>query len=65
MCRRNGNALSSFFLCFLPILLVYYPLLAFGVDQAKSGALPPWIVWLGNAVLAGWGLWLLRRVMRY
>ena len=65
MRRRNGNALSSFFLCFLPILIVYYPLLAFGVDQAKSGAMPPWIVWLGNVVLAGWGLWLLRRVMRY
>jgi lipopolysaccharide export system permease protein len=62
---RNANALTSFFLCFLPILIVYYPLLTFSVDQAKGGALPPAVVWLGNVVLALWGLWLLRRVMRY
>jgi lipopolysaccharide export system permease protein len=62
---RNSNALSSFFVCFLPILIVYYPLLVLGVNQAKNGALPPMVVWLGNVVLGVWGLWLLRRVMRY
>lgn len=58
--RRNSDFLTSFFLCFLPILLVYYPLLVFGVEQAKSGACNPQIVWLGNVVLAVWGLWMLR-----
>ncbi len=62
---RNSDALTSFFLCFLPILLVYYPLLAFGVDRAKAGAITPYAVWLGNVILAVWGLWLLRRVIRY
>jgi len=62
---RNSNALSSFFICFLPILVVYYPLLVLSVNQAKNGTLPPMIVWVGNVVLACWGLWLLRRVMRY
>ena len=37
---RNQDFLTSFFLCFLPILIVYYPLLAFGIDAAKTGALP-------------------------
>lgn len=60
--RRNGDFLTSFFLCFLPILLVYYPLLAMGLDRAKAGAMPPQVVWLGNVILIGWGLWLLRRV---
>ncbi len=63
--RRNANALSSFFVCFLPILIVYYPLLILGVNQAKDGVLPPEAVWLGNLVLAVWALWLLRRVLRY
>ena len=64
--RKNSDFLTSFFLCFLPILFVYYPLLMFGVEQSKSGALPPYIVWLGNVVLAAWGLWMLRaKVLRY
>lgn len=58
--RRNSDFLTSFFLCFLPILLIYYPLLVFGVEQSKSGACNPQINWLGNAVLAVWGLWMLR-----
>ena len=62
---RNGDLLTSFFLCFLPILVVYFPLLFCMVDGAKSGGLPPWSVWAGNFLLFLWGLWLLRRVVRY
>jgi lipopolysaccharide export system permease protein len=62
---RNSDALTSFFLCFAPILIVYYPLLAFGVDRAKAGAVTPYSVWLANVILAAWGVWLLRRVIRY
>jgi len=62
---RNSDALTSFFLCFGPILLVYYPLLAFGVDRAKAGAISPYAVWLANVILVAWGVWLLRRVLRY
>jgi lipopolysaccharide export system permease protein len=63
--RRHAEFLASFFACFLPILLLYYPLLVIGLDQAKNGALPPIAVWTGNVVFALWGLWLLRRVVRY
>ncbi len=62
---RNRDMLTSFFLCFLPILVVYYPLLVFGVDGAKDGRLPPWSVWTGNVLLVVWGFYLLRRVIRY
>lgn len=62
---RNGDFLTSFFLCFSPILVVYYPLLIYGVDGAKEGTIPPWSVWAGNLLLAVWGAWLLRRVVRY
>lgn len=64
--RRNSDFLTSFFLCFLPILLIYYPLLVFGVEQSKSGACNAQINWLGNAVLAVWGIWMLRsKVLRH
>lgn len=63
--RRNGEFLTSFFLCFLPVLVIYYPLLALGIDRAKSGAMRPEIVWLGNLVLLIWGAWLARNILRH
>jgi lipopolysaccharide export system permease protein len=62
---RFSEFIASFFVCFLPILVVYYPLLAVSVDQAKDGAFPPQSVWLGNILLSLAGVWLLRRVNRY
>ena len=62
---RSADVWTSFGICFLPILCVYYPLLAFSVDRAKCGVLPPYAVWLGNVVLLVLGGWLLRRVIRY
>jgi len=61
---RNADFLTSFFLCFLPILVVYYPVFILGVDQAKRGSVPPVAVWLGNVLIVLWGWWLLRRVIR-
>jgi lipopolysaccharide export system permease protein len=63
--RRHSEFIASFFICFLPILVVYYPLLAVSVRQAKDGVLPPQSVWLGNLVLALIGIWLMRRVNRH
>jgi lipopolysaccharide export system permease protein len=62
---RNDDFLKTFFVCFGPILVVYYPLLALGVDQAKNGNWPPVSVWLGNVIFFGVGYWLLRREIRY
>lgn len=62
---RFSEFIASFFICFLPILIVYYPLLAVSVDQAKDGVFPPQSVWIGNIVLAIAGVLLLRRVNRY
>jgi lipopolysaccharide export system permease protein len=62
---RQSEFIASFFICFLPILVVYYPLLAVSVDQAKDGAFPPYSVWAGNFLLSLAGAWLLRRINRY
>jgi len=62
---RNRDHLTIFFLCFVPILLVYYPLWAISVNAAKNGSLPPCAVWAGNLFLLLWGVLLLRKVIRY
>ena len=62
---RNAQPLTSFFLCFVPILFVYYPALVYTVDAAKGGRFPPSTVWAGNAILLIWGVYLLRKVRRY
>jgi lipopolysaccharide export system permease protein len=59
---RNSDLWTSFAICFMPVLLVYYPLLAYGVSLAKSGDLPPSCVWLGNLVFFAIGGWLMRSV---
>ncbi len=61
---RNADVWTSFMVCFFPILIVYYPLLAYGVDLSKSGELPPYSVWMANVVLMTVGYWLTRRMVR-
>jgi len=63
--RRKSDFLAVFFLCFLPILIVYYPMLIYGIDGAKNGTIPCFAIWTGNVLLLLWGGWLLGRVMRY
>lgn len=62
---RNADLLTSFFLCFLPILVLYYPLIVFCVNGSKNGTLSPWSLWGGNLLLLAWGAVLLRKVIRY
>lgn len=61
---RKRDFWGTFGVCFLPILFAYYPLLMFGVEEAKSGSLPPPVVWLGNGVLLVIGCCLAKRVVR-
>ena len=61
---RTGNYATTFGACFVPILLLYYPLFMFGLNGAKSNALPAWSVWMGNIACAIVGILLLRNEMR-
>lgn len=61
---RNADIWTSFGLCFLPILLVYYPLLMYSLDRAKCGELPPYMIWMGNLALLAGGSWLIFRELR-
>ena len=62
---RKSDFFSCFFACFVPILLLYFPLLMLGLDQAKKGDLPPMCVWVGNIGIGLIGLWYLRKIHRY
>ena len=62
---RKSDFWNTFALCFIPILFAYYPLLMLGVGRAKSGGMPPPVVWLGNLVLIGIGWYLTRRVLKH
>jgi lipopolysaccharide export system permease protein len=61
---KNSTFITSFFACFLPVLVAYYPLLAFGQDAAKDGRMPPIGAWTGNVLFTLVGAWLLRGVVR-
>jgi lipopolysaccharide export system permease protein len=61
---RSADHWTSFGVCFLPILLVFFPVFAVGLNHAKDGSWPPIAVWLGNLVLLICGAWWLRRVYR-
>jgi lipopolysaccharide export system permease protein len=62
---RKSDFFSSFFACFVPILILYFPLLMFGLSQAKNGTLPPMCVWIANVSIGLVGLWFLRQIHRY
>jgi len=62
---RKSDFFSSFFACFVPILLLFYPLLMFGLTQAKNGTLPPMCVWTANVAIGLVGFWFLRQIHRY
>jgi lipopolysaccharide export system permease protein len=65
MWRRSSDAMSVFFVCFMPILLVYYPLLVIGENMARDGVFPQLSVWLADSVLFAIGTVLLLRLMRH
>jgi lipopolysaccharide export system permease protein len=66
MLQARRQFLTSFIICFVPILVVYYPLLLGMMNLSKTGQVDPaWAMWIGNAVLLVAGLVILRKVLRH
>lgn len=62
----KSQYLTSFLLCFLPIVCGYYPLLLGITTQAKKGVIPPeFAMWIANVLLAIAAWVVMRRVIRY
>ena len=50
--QARRQFLTTFFMCFLPILLVYYPVVLLMMSLAKAGSVDPaWGMWVGNGIL--------------
>lgn len=61
----RSDYLSSFITCFLPIVVVYYPLLLCGTSMAKDGRYDPWLtIWAADALIGIVGLALFRRLLK-
>lgn len=62
--RRVADFWTCFATVFFPVVVAYYPIFQFGVNQAKAGNLPPYSVWMGNIFFFALGLWLVQRLIR-
>ena len=61
----KSDYLSAFIICFLPIILVYYPLLLSFINLAKSRQLPAAVaLWTPNVLMLIIGVALFRRLAR-
>lgn len=61
----KSDFLSSFITCFLPIVLIYYPLMLCGTGMAKEGRIDPvLLVWGANALIVTIGTGLCWKTIR-
>jgi lipopolysaccharide export system permease protein len=52
--------------CFMPIIILYYPLMLFGQNTSKEGLLSPMVsLWIGNLLLAVLACFALPPVMKH
>jgi lipopolysaccharide export system permease protein len=66
MLWRHADVLTNFFVCFLPILALYYPLLMLSDDLATStSGFPPVCFWTGNVILLIPALGLMNWVVKH
>jgi lipopolysaccharide export system permease protein len=64
--QAKRQFLTNFFVCFVPILLVYYPLVLLAKNLSTTGTTDPlWAIWVGNALTGVIGLFVLKRVSQH
>jgi len=66
MLQARRQFITSFILCFLPILLIYYPVMFLMVNLSKMGTVDPWwAMWVPNMILGVVGTIVLRKVVQH
>jgi len=64
--QARQQFLTNFLLCFVPILVVYYPVVLLMVSLSKSGSVSgPAPMWLGNVILLIAGAVIVRKVLKH
>ncbi len=66
MLQARRQFITSFIMCFLPILLVYYPVMFLVLNLSKSGTIEPWwSMWVPNTILGIASAIILYKVVRH
>ncbi|MEY2727766.1 MAG: hypothetical protein RLZZ458_3633 [Planctomycetota bacterium] len=66
MLQARRQFLTTFVMCFLPILLIYYPILFLMLNLSRTAAVNPvWAMWVPNVILFAVGFVMLVRVTRH
>ena len=66
MLQARRQFITSFILCFLPILLLYYPTMFLMINLCKTGTLGPWwAMWVPNVIVGTAGYLVLRKVVQH
>jgi len=64
--QARRQVLTSFFMCFAPILTAYYPIVFLMMNQSKNDMVnPAWAMWVANALIVPVAWYTLRRVLRH
>jgi len=64
--QARRQFITSFIMCFLPILLVYYPITFLMVNLCKTGTVGAWwSMWVPNAIIGIASIFLVRHVIRH
>lgn len=63
---NRSDYLSAFITCFLPIVLLYYPLMLCGINMGASGKWSPLVsIWAANLLMVAIAVALYRRLLRH
>ena len=66
MLQARRQFITSFIICFLPILVVYYPVMFLMMNLCKSGTLDPWwAMWVPNVIIGTAAFFVLRKVVQH
>ncbi len=64
--QARRQVLTSFFMCFVPILVMYYPIALLMMNLSKTSQVnPAWAMWVANGVLFCVAIFVLRKVLRH
>ena len=66
MLQARRQFITSFIICFLPILVIYYPVMFLMMNLCKTGTLDPWwAMWVPNMIIGVAGFLVLRKVVQH
>ncbi len=66
MLQARRQFITSFIICFMPILVIYYPVMFLMMNLCKTGTLDPWwAMWVPNLIIGVAGFLVLRKVVQH